>query len=765
MSNTQLDVPENTVFCQIDHMIGSDPLSRTHRVHALLILMCLLITGCGGGGGESPEYSVSGKITDASGTGVPGVEIGISGTQFPGTVATSDSEGKWQADGLKGIVTVTPRLDGWFFTPSFKKVDKAADDINFTATREPQEYSISGVVSDEQGAGLADVTIKIAGEVSKEAITGADGTWGTDGLTGTVTVTPEKEGWSFAPPSREVAQADSSLNFTGTPDAGLLTVELNFLHSFPVAQEEGDFPESSATAKPSRLLADHGLDFGLINSYVPGQFIVMMDPALPRAERERILSEAGYEILDTLDVIAAHLVTPKGYALFAHQEETHHMEALQVNPAVLAVEQNQLAYALELAFPNDPYYYIIQCWHYDQIRLPQAWAVTTGSRNVRVAVLDSGVDTDHPELAANLDLENAWDFTSEGTAEDGHGHGTHVTGTIGAVTNNGAWVAGVMWEVDILPVKVLESNGKGDTWMAANGILYAAGLLNGQPDKPTNPKRAQVINMSLGTEGNSPTLEEAVRLASAAGVILVAGAGNENQPHLLYPAAYPEVIAVGATNSGWVSGEFKTPTRGSYSNYGDPNLLMAPGGAGDHLIYSTYIDGVYYGLPIASMTGTSMAAPHVTGVIGLMVANGIHHSSIRDILERTAMKIGEPYEYGHGLVNAYWAVQAVESVRVLQGLRSGNRITEVAEEMDVLLPAQGEYTMEIQAGVWQLIAWVDVNGNDRIDAGDYYAETVPGSFAPGESVFWEAELEEIGSDDDLYPIGLGALGTLTVPRR
>lgn len=690
MSNTQLDVPENTVFCQIDHMIGSDPLSRTHRVHALLILMCLLITGCGGGGGESPEYSVSGKITDASGTGVPGVEIGISGTQFPGTVATSDSEGKWQADGLKGIVTVTPRLDGWFFTPSFKKVDKAADDINFTATREPQEYSISGVVSDEQGAGLADVTIKIAGEVSKEAITGADGTWGTDGLTGTVTVTPEKEGWSFAPPSREVAQADSSVNFTGTPDAGLLTVELNFLHSFPVAQEEGDFPESSATAKPSRLLADHGLDFGLINSYVPGQFIVMMDPALPRAERERILSEAGYEILDTLDVIAAHLVTPKGYALFAHQEETHHMEALQVNPAVLAVEQNQLAYALELAFPNDPYYYIIQCWHYDQIRLPQAWAVTTGSRNVRVAVLDSGVDTDHPELAANLDLENAWDFTSEGTAEDGHGHGTHVTGTIGAVTNNGAWVAGV---------------------------------------------------------------------------ILVAGAGSENQPHLLYPAAYPEVIAVGATNSGWVSGEFKTPTRGSYSNYGDPNLLMAPGGAGDHLIYSTYIDGVYYGLPIASMTGTSMAAPHVTGVIGLMVANGIHHSSIRDILERTAMKIGEPYEYGHGLVNAYWAVQAVESVRVLQGLRSGNRITEVAEEMDVLLPAQGEYTMEIQAGVWQLIAWVDVNGNDRIDAGDYYSETVPGSFAPGESVFWEAELEEIGSDDDLYPIGLGALGTLTVPRR
>ncbi|NLM42158.1 MAG: hypothetical protein GX199_07595 [Firmicutes bacterium] len=73
--------------------------------------------------------------------------------------------------------------------------------------------------------------------------------------------------------------------------------------------------------------------------------------------------------------------------------------------------------------------------------------------------------------------------------------------------------------------------------------------------------------------------------------------------------------------------------------------------------------------------------------------------------------------------------------------------------------------MEIQAGVWQLIAWVDVNGNDRIDAGDYYSETVPGSFAPGESVFWEAELEEIGSDDDLYPIGLGALGTLTVPRR
>ena len=141
-----------------------------------------------------------------------------------------------------------------------------------------------------------------------------------------------------------------------------------------------------------------------------------------------------------------------------------------------------------------------------------------------------------------------------------------------------------------------------------------------------------------------------------------------------------------------------------------------------------------------------------------MLANGIPSSQVRDILERTAMKVGDPYEYGHGLINAYWAVQAVENVRIIQGLRSGNRIAEVAKEAEVPLPAQGWYTMELRTGTWQLIAWVDVNANELIDAGDYYTETGVTDFTPDWTQPWSAELEEIGSDLDVSQADLGSLG-------
>lgn len=652
-------------------------------------------------------------------------------------------------------MTVMPLLEGWSFSPTSKTVDKAQTNANFTASKLQTEYSISGLVTDAQGTGLAGITIKIAGEgISTETTTGPNGTWSADGLSGTVTVTPEKEGWSFIPSSRQVSQADSGVNFTGTQDAALLSFELSFIHSFLEAEEQKQL-SSGAQARNTRLFAEGALGSGSIAPYVAGQFTVMMDPALPRAERERILEQAGYEVLDTLDVIAAHLVTPKGYALTAQADETLLMEALQVIPGVLSVEHNQYVHAEELNVPNDPMYFFQ--WHYDLIRLPQAWAVTTGSSNVRVAVLDTGVDTDHPELVAHLDLANAWDFTGEGTFEDERGHGTHVAGTIGAASNNGELVAGIMWDVDILPVKVLRKDGVGDTWMLTNGILYAAGLLNDQPDKPTNPRPARIINMSLAASGHAAAMEETVRLASAAGVILVAAAGNENVPQVSYPAAYDQVIAVGATGSGWGADGWGTPQRASYSNYGDPSIVMAPGGDGGHGVWSTLHKDWEFG-PIAPMNGTSMATPHVSGVIGLMLANGIPSSQVRDILERTAMKVGDPYEYGHGLINAYWAVQAVENVRIIQGLRSGNRIAEVAKEAEVPLPAQGWYTMELRTGTWQLIAWVDVNANELIDAGDYYTETGVTDFTPDWTQPWSAELEEIGSDLDVSQADLGSLG-------
>jgi hypothetical protein len=156
-----------------------------------------------------------------------------------------------------------------------------------------------------------------------------------------------------------------------------------------------------------------------------------------------------------------------------------------------------------------------------------------------------------------------------------------------------------------------------------------------------------------------------------------------------------------------------------------------------------------------------MAAPHVTGVIGLMLANGIPKSEVREVLERTCMKIHNrnSYFYGHGLVNAYWAVNGVEHIRLIQGLRSGTEIQAVVEE---LVPLPGDqWTMELVAGEYQLIAWVDVNGNDILDVGDYYSESEVLEFDHGDGWIWAPVLKEVHPVDlPDSAAGQAALGSM-----
>ncbi|MGB4637219.1 MAG: S8 family serine peptidase, partial [Limnochordia bacterium] len=145
--------------------------------------------------------------------------------------------------------------------------------------------------------------------------------------------------------------------------------------------------------------------------------------------------------------------------------------------------------------------------------------------------------------------------------------------------------------------------------------------------------------------------------------------------------------------------------------------------------------------------GTSMAAPHVSGVIGLMLANGIPKSQVRDVLERTAMKIHkyDSYHFGHGLINAYWAVNAVEEIRLIQGFRQGTEISAAVEER---LPLPGHQALfYLKPGEYQLIAWVDVNGNGVLDAGDYYSETEVLEFEYGQGWSWWPTLSEFHPAD------------------
>lgn len=286
--------------------------------------------------------------------------------------------------------------------------------------------------------------------------------------------------------------------------------------------------------------------------------------------------------------------------------------------SVRYVEPNYTLYAMDV-HPN-------QQWHYDMIKAPQAWGITTGSTDVKIAVLDTGVDNNHQNLQNFVDMSLAKSFVG-GDTMDRQSHGTHVSGTIASYGS----VSGVMQNASIVPVKVLGDDGSGSTYGIQQGILYAASI------------KADVVNMSLGGGGYSQGMDEACQTAVDAGVVVVAAAGNSGTGSISYPAAYSSVIAVGAVDA--------NGKRASFSQYGTGLEVMAPGTN----IYSTVPNNGY-----DSFNGTSMATPHVAGVAGLIRSanKSLTALEVRNIIKSTAVNAGSANEYGYGIVNAYEAVKA-----------------------------------------------------------------------------------------------------------
>ncbi len=403
---------------------------------------------------------------------------------------------------------------------------------------------------------------------------------------------------------------------------------------------------------------------------------------------------------------------------------------------VVAATPNRVVRAARV--PRDPLFG--RQWSTRVIGLPRAWDVTIGSPTGVVAVVDTGIRSDHPDLAGRLVA--GFDFISDpARANDGDGidpdpfdpgdrprepergsfHGTHVAGTIAAATDNLAGVAGVTWRTGVMPLRVLGIGG-GSVFDVAQAIRYAAGLPNVAGRVPD--ERVRVINLSLTTSGNDPILASAVAAAVERGVLVVAAAGNTGSDGFVSPAGFAGVLAVAATD------RLGAPAR--YSSFGAGVDLAAPGGDtrrdrdGDGLpdgILSTLAPGVLdYGL----MQGTSMASAAVSGAAALLlgVPGGASARLLREVLLASADDRGAPGRddrYGAGLLDADAAV------RLLAGLPPSSEPILVLDTESLRLAAD-ESTLAValrNAGGAALVLAAPSATTD--DGGDWLGATVEGA--------------------------------------
>ena len=293
-------------------------------------------------------------------------------------------------------------------------------------------------------------------------------------------------------------------------------------------------------------------------------------------------------------------------------------------------------------------------WHLPLLGLESAWERTKGG-GVVVAVIDTGVQLDHPDLASNL--LPGYDFVDgDDQPYDSAGHGTHVAGLVAA---NGQ-ALGTAPEAKLLPIRSLEGTAGGSAFTVAQGILWAAGLLG----EPANPNPAQVLNLSLGTSGYSATLASAVIRAQETGVIVVAATGNSSGP-LAYPAALPGVISVTALAGPDIAYQPWYANKGAgvwVTGYGGDTTQDQDRDSFDDGILSTDLNGY------ARRMGTSMAGPQVAGLAALTLASGTPAHLVRDTLGNTATDLGVrgyDHTFGHGLATGRSAASSTPRSYVL----------------------------------------------------------------------------------------------------
>jgi thermitase len=394
-----------------------------------------------------------------------------------------------------------------------------------------------------------------------------------------------------------------------------------------------------------------------------GQLLVGFEKSVPKERQGRVLSAAGGRIAQRFGAVRGGrlaLVRPRsGTALDVLRKR------LARHEDVAYAEPDFLQFAAPAKTPDDPYYSLdyalVDSPGDHDIDAPTAWGTRTGC--AKVAVLDTGIDTDHPDLAANVYksddkpnngkdddkngyVDDAYGYNAiagRGSGQDDNGHGTHVAGIVASRGNNGSGNAGICWSAKLVAVKFMNSRGKGTTSDAIEGIEYAV------------KKGLKIINCSFGSSSKSSALHDAVDYAQSKNALLVVAAGNDGKnidKSPVYPASYSDsnILAVAASTS--------EDTLASFSNFGSESVdVAAPGDD----VFSTYLGGGY-----KTLSGTSMGAPYAAGVAA-MLRKQESEASYGDLRYAIRHKVDKPSALAgkvayDGRLNAQKALAAIASL-------------------------------------------------------------------------------------------------------
>lgn len=375
--------------------------------------------------------------------------------------------------------------------------------------------------------------------------------------------------------------------------------------------------------------------------YVPDRLLIKFNQNIPQNARQSILDENGASAIDEIPQIDVKVIRVPENALRGIEN------ALKKNPSVEYVERDFILEPTML--PNDPDF--SKQWHLSKIDMPAAWDITKGSKNVAVAILDTGVDPSHPDLAGKLVAGYNF-YNNNNDWSDICGHGTYVAGTAAAITSNNLGVAGVAWENSIIPIRIADPNCYGSYSAIAKGIVYAAD--NG----------ARAANISFRVFNGATFTDAAKYMYDKGGWVVVSGGNTgvfENY------SENPYVISVGATDT--------SDNIAPFSSYG-PYIDFAAPGIG---IYTTSKGGSY-----AYVSGTSFSAPITAGVIASMFsANpGLTSNQVHAILKQSAVDLGASgYDnyFGWGRIDAAGALKSTGQ----------NTVDNIAPTVSITSPQNG----------------------------------------------------------------------------